>query len=210
MSLAWFSSAKDLPSDFASLNLRFDFTPRKTELISLSYLAVWDNNGVVKSRCLVSQKLLLEIEQPDKTWTPQEQDARGKFMRRLHNICSLLAIITFINVVVYICSPLFTNRMFPFNAVYPYPIKKLWVYCLTYIHSAITVQKIHIVVLLDLMITVVMWHAAFKFYLLGTRIRSVNTTEKLRASMIEYQNIIRYEQAILFFIAAVCPTRMVK
>jgi hypothetical protein len=150
--------------------------------------------------------MLLELEQPEKIWTPQEQQMRGKFMRRLHKICIPVVIASFVDVIVYIFSPLTTNRLFPLNAMYPYPITTLWVYCLTYIHSAISLQEIFIALLFDFIITIVMWHTAFKFYLLGTRIRSVDTTEKLRAFMIEYQNIIRYKRGN----CSACPIRMMK
>ncbi|EZA56761.1 hypothetical protein X777_02368 [Ooceraea biroi] len=142
------------------------------------------------------QKLLFEIEQPHKIWTPREQAIRSKFIRRLYKICIPVWAISVADILLYISSPLITNRMFPLNNVYPFPISNIWVHCLTYVHSAIALQQAAIVVFIDLMITVIMWHAAFKFYLLGMQINLVDTAEKLRASIIEYQNIISYVREI--------------
>ncbi|RLU27584.1 ObirOr5-X1 [Ooceraea biroi] len=142
------------------------------------------------------QKLLFEIEQPHKTWTPREQIIKVKFIRRFYKFCILLWIITVIDLAIFVFSSLISNEMYPINVVYPFPISNNWVYYVTYVDIVIAMQETCVVMLVDLMVTLIMWHAAFQFYLLGMQIRFVDTAEKLRASITEYQNIISYVREI--------------
>ncbi|EZA56763.1 hypothetical protein X777_02370, partial [Ooceraea biroi] len=131
------------------------------------------------------QKLLFEIEQPHKTWTPREQIIKVKFIRRFYKFCILLWIITVIDLAIFVFSSLISNEMYPINVVYPFPISNNWVYYVTYVDIVIAMQETCVVMLVDLMVTLIMWHAAFQFYLLGMQIRFVDTAEKLRASITE-------------------------
>lgn len=141
---------------------------------------------------MVLQKLLCEIEQPDKIWMPYEKIVWLKFMHHTRMKYFSLAIIYIISACILILSPMISDRFLPLNVVYSFPISKSWIYCAAYLHHIFSIKQASVTIILDLMIISTMWHATFKFNLLGIQMRSMPfTINKLRASIIMYQNIFK-------------------
>lgn len=140
---------------------------------------------------VILQKLLFEIDQPDKIWMPHEKSVWLKFMHHTRAKYFSLTIIYITGASIFILSPMITDRFLPLNVVYSFPISNPWIYCAAYVHHIITIKQASVTIILDLMIISTMWHATFKFNLLGIQMRSVFTINKLRASIIMYQNIFK-------------------
>lgn len=145
---------------------------------------------------MVLQKLLFDIEECIKIWTPYEKTIRKKLMR---NACAMylsLAMTYIIGAWLFILSPVITDRILPLNVVYPFPISNFWVYCVAYTINVFSIIQSSTTILVDMIIIAILWQAIFKFNLLGMQMSSVLTVDKLRAYIITYQNIFKY--VILF------------
>lgn len=138
---------------------------------------------------MILQKLLCEIEQPDKIWVAYEKIVWLKFMHHTRVKYFSLAIIYIISAHILILSPMITDRFLPLNVVYSFPISNPWIYCALYVHQILSIKQASVTIILELMIISTMWHATFKFNLLGIQMRFIFTVNKLRASVIMYQNI---------------------
>lgn len=140
---------------------------------------------------VVLQKLLFEVCQPDKIWMPHDKSVWLKFMHQTR-------IIYFSSTIIYISAaslmsllPIITDKSLPLNIMYSSSISKRWVYYGYYFHQTITIIQTSTVLILDLMIISILWHATFEFNLLGIQMRCVFTINKLRASIMMYQNIFK-------------------
>lgn len=123
---------------------------------------------------------------------PYEKTVWLKFM---HHICMIylsLALAFIIATSILIVSPMITDRFLPLNVAFPIS-KVSWIYYATYARHIFTIEFASMTIILDLMIISTMWHATFKFNLLGIQMRSpsILTINKLRASIIMYQNIFK-------------------
>lgn len=114
----------------------------------------------------------------------------------MHNIYVMyLSLITIyiIGLSLFALSPLITDRCLPLNVVYPFPLSKFWLYCVAYTMNLFSIIQLSIVIVVDTVTITILWQAAFKFNLLGTQMRSAITVGKLRACIITYQNIFKYD-----------------
>lgn len=123
---------------------------------------------------------------------PYEKIVWLKFM---HHICVIylsLALAFIIATSILIVTPMITDRFLPLNVALPVS-KFSWIYYATYVRHIFTIEYASVTIILDLMIISTMWHATFKFNLLGIQMRSpsILTINKLRASIIMYQNIFK-------------------
>lgn len=118
---------------------------------------------------------------------------REKFMRNIFVIYISLITIIIICLSLFALSPLITDRCLPLNVVYPFPISKFWLYCVAYVMNLFSIIQLSIVIVVDMITIAILWQAAFKFNLLGIQMRSVVTADKLRACIITYQNIFKYD-----------------
>lgn len=141
------------------------------------------------------QKLLFDIEECVKKWTPYEKTIRKKLM---HNICAIYLSYSIAYIIggwLFILYPLITDRILPLNVVYPFPISNFWVYCVAYTINVFSITQSSTVVVSDMIIIAILWQAVFKFKLLGMQI-PVLTAEELGAYIITYQNIFKYVHII--------------
>ncbi|XP_071634729.1 odorant receptor Or2-like [Temnothorax longispinosus] len=145
---------------------------------------------------MVLQKLLFDIEQCVRIWTPYEKTMREKFMRNTCAVYISLAMIYITGALIFVLTPVITGRSLPLNVVYPFPISEFWIYCVAYGMNLFSVSQCSITIVVDMVVIAVLWQAVFKFKLLGIQMRSVVTADKLRACIITYQNIFNYVREI--------------
>lgn len=147
---------------------------------------------------------MLDIEQCVQIWTPYEKTMREKIMRNASAICFSLAMIYIIGAWLFSLLPVITDRVLPLNVMYPFPISKFWVYCMVYTMNVFSITQSSITVVVDIIITAILWQAVFKFNLLNMQMRSCVTADKLRACIITYQYIFKYVDIILQYFSKCC------